>query len=105
MSGSVAAPGTCPADAYCPPTSVVAASKTTKIEELFMLLLHDRVHGSGFRADLLRRRHLGWRGQRRRQRLADRQPHRGNFLLLGDDDLLGQPPDLRVAAVAKHRDR
>jgi hypothetical protein len=39
----------------------------------------------------------------RRQRLTDGEAHGGNLLLLGHDDLLRQPPDLRVAAVAKHR--
>jgi hypothetical protein len=33
----------------------------------------------------------------------DRKPHGGDLLLLGHDDLLGQPLDLRVATVAKHR--
>jgi len=42
--------------------------------------------------------------QKRRQWLADREPHGGDFLLLGDDDFLGEPPDLRVATVAKHGD-
>src|SRR5438045_9132139 len=102
MSGAEAALGTCPAEAYCSPASVVATNKAVKIEERFILLLRDRVGGStGFRVDLLHRRHLSWRGRRRRQWLADRQSHRGDLLLLGNDDLLGQPPALRVATVAK----
>ena len=55
------------------------------------------------RARLVRRR----RG--RRQRLAERQPHRGDLLLLVDDDLLRDAPQLLVVTVAqlglRHVDR
>jgi len=40
-----------------------------------------------------------------RQRLTDSEAHHRNLLLLGHDDLLGQPPDLWIAAVAKHGKR
>jgi len=33
--------------------------------------------------------------------LANCEPHGSDFLLLGDDDFLSQPPDLRVSTVAK----
>src|SRR6476620_1659479 len=103
MSGSEAAPGTCPAKAYCALASAVAVSKTVKMQKRFISRLHDRVGGmTGLRIELPRR-HLGWRGHRRWQRLAERQSHRGDLLLLGNDDLLSEPPDLRVATVAEHR--
>ena len=40
-----------------------------------------------------------------RQRLTDSEAHHRNLLLLGHDDLLGQPPDLWIAAMAKHGKR
>jgi hypothetical protein len=40
--------------------------------------------------------------------ISDRQAHRRNFLLLGDDDLLRHPPDMFVVSVTqncRHGDR
>src|SRR5258708_15289398 len=105
MSGSVAAAGACPAQASCTPMRAVVTSRTVKIELRFMSrLLHFVGETVGFRIDLSCGRHLARRRHRRRQWLTDGQPHRSDLLLLGYDDLLSQPPDLRVATVAKHRD-
>ena len=49
------------------------------------------------RSDLRRRRGRG------RQSLAEREPHRDDFLLLVDDDFLRDPPQLLVMAVAQLR--
>jgi hypothetical protein len=45
----------------------------------------------------------GWFGgcDRRRQRLAEGQPHRPDLLLLRDDDLLRDPPQLLIVPVAQ----
>ena len=106
MSGSEAAPGTCPAPAYR------AASENCRSQEDCQICgaLHitapwlDR-GSTGFRFDPPHGWHFRWRRSGRRQRLTDSKAHHGNLLLLGHDDLLGQPPDLRVAAVAKHGKR
>src|SRR5271165_3257588 len=98
MSGSEAAAGACPAQAYRTPTSAVVTSRTVRIELRFMSrLLHQADGTARFRIDLSLGRHLVRRGHRWRQRLADRQPHRGDLLQLGDDDLLGHAPELLVA--------
>src|SRR3984893_4016963 len=100
MSGSVAAAGACPAQADRTPKSAVATSRTVKIELCFMSRLLRQVGGTaGFRIDLPRGRHLVRCGHSWWQRLADRQPHGGDLLLLCNDGLLGEPPDLQVAAV------
>src|ERR1700722_6847467 len=97
MSGSVAAAGACPAQADRTPKSAVVTSRTVKIELRFMSRLLHQVGGTaGFRIDLPCGRHLVRRGHSWWQRLADRQPHGSDLLLLCPDDFRGGPPDFGV---------
>src|SRR5215469_2078371 len=97
MSGSdAAAAGAWPAEAAL--ASEALASRPKMKPRMALLLLH--VHA---RHGLPRGR--GRRRRGGRQRLADRQPHGGDLLLLVDDDLLRQASDLRVAPVAEHGHR
>src|ERR1700726_3590776 len=99
-SGSEAEPGACPAQAYCTGKSTVAASHAVKPKVRFMSrLLAPRILKAGFRLHRFRPGQLIRRRHRRRERLAKRQPHRSDLLLLGDDDLLGQPPQLLIVAM------
>jgi hypothetical protein len=72
----------------------------------FRLLLHFHTAGSSraTSSSSFERspRRLRWRWGRGRQRLTDGEPHGSDLLLLGNDDLLHQPSNLRVATVAKH---
>src|ERR1700738_5409339 len=110
MSESVAAAGTCPAQAHRMQTRAAGTSRTVKIELRFMLgsyfIATPGIAPSDVSARIGRRPRcrLRWRRNGGRQGLTDRKPHGGNLLLLGNDDLLGEPPDLGVAAVAKHGD-
>src|SRR5262245_40572732 len=106
MSGSEAAPGTCPAAAYRMPTRTVAATRAVRYAMRVMSRLPGAISElTRARIEPRRGRYLDRRRSGRRQRLADREPHNGNLLLLGHDDLLRQPPDLRIAAIAQHRNR
>src|ERR1700719_3763037 len=106
MSGSEAAPGACPAPADWMATRAVAASNAVKIEMRFMsslLAWVPRMSTVGRRINRFRGGQLVRRRHRPREGLAERQPHRGDLLLLGDDDLLGNALELLVVAVAQFR--
>src|SRR6202048_4743953 len=95
MSGSVAGAVACPGEADCAPKSAVVTSRTVKMELRFMSRLLHQVGGTAvFRIDLPCRRHLVRRGHSWWQRLADRQPHCRELLLVRHDDLPGEPPAL-----------
>ena len=64
--------------------------------------LHVHVH---CRCGHRRRRDLRGRRRGRRQRLAERQAHGGDFLLLVDDDLLRDAAQLFVVAIAQFGQR
>src|SRR5258708_31634409 len=114
-SGAASEPGAWPAQADATARRLVAASNMANSDARLTSLRLVHVHrGVGHclsdlsvtrnsRGRLVGRRH------RRGQRLPDRKPHRGDLLLLRDDDLLGKAPDLLVVAGAqeglRHLDR
>src|SRR3954454_21413530 len=110
-SGSEAAPGAWPAQAARTVSRAVIASHVVRIVR-FTLAPRRRIHrvvspvldvGRFGRGREVSR----WHG--RGDGLTDRQSHHSDLLLLGDDDLLGQAPELFVPAVAqlglRHVDR
>src|SRR5262245_44452352 len=102
MSGSEAAPGTCPAPACRPPRRTVNTRRPARNALHFMSRLLGSVGGlARFQLGPLHRWLLRWRRSRRRHRLTDSEAHHRDLLLLGHNDLLSQPLDLRVATMAK----
>src|SRR5260370_39237609 len=100
MSGAEAAPGACPAFAATPlaRTAPLITAGASSLRIIFASLRLLRSAGRPCRQTL---RLLGATG-RRRQRLADCQPHCGDLLLLFDDDSLRNAPQLLVVPVAQY---
>src|SRR4051812_26850072 len=100
MFGAPAFPGACPAISGT--REQLARSATANLARLISPLLitslmgHARCGGTLRRLDGSRACRPGSGGQR-----INCAAHRDDFLLLGDDDLLCQPPESFVRAIAK----
>src|ERR1700761_8034 len=104
MSGAADASGACPANAGRATASIATVSSAAELRSdgfigWIPVSSHRHEHK---RCDFaLPRWHgdLRRRGRRRRQFLSKRETHRGNLLLLIDDDLLRDAAQLLVLAV------
>src|SRR6266481_7598879 len=102
ISGSEAAAGACPATAWRAPTRAVASNRAATIKlRPISLLLYQMLCITRFSNRSLPRRDLIRRRYRRRQWLAQRQPHRSDLLQLGDDDFLSHAPEWLIASVTE----
>ena len=111
-SGAEAADGACPAEAAALARHKAAPPSSAGTIDIAIIPLSLDISGPGRQAATPSRPRGPSAGRGRRRwgrRLAERQPHRGDFLLLIDDDFLSEAPQKLVVTMPKfglgHGDR